>query len=384
MGNPFPIRPGKKEQRKLNIQTRLQEAAEERGLTVHWAPITLPAESRTRYAQWIAAGRHATMGQLARAIDVRQDPTQRLAWARSVMLLSAPHAFPDPGVPVGGVRSGQVGRIFWFREQDYIRLLIEPHLEVLKALCYQLGGRCSDYIDQGPLPFRSYAALSGLGWIGRNGMLLNQSQGSYLTLAVLLTNQEIAAPPLYPNRCGTCQRCLQGCPTNALLGDGTLDAWRCTSYWTTQHRDLIPPERWEGLGDWVYGCDICQSVCPWNERAATFWQGYQPEPDLVHPDLTDFLTLSEQAFQQKYLGSSFERSGRIRMARNALIVLANTHDPSHLPLVRLAAQDINPLLRATAAHALARLGDRSTVANLQHDPSELVRKEAHSALASVA
>lgn len=360
----------------MDPKQALQEAAEARGFIVAWAPATLPPQVMTGYTQWIAAGHQATMGQLTRAIDVRLEPTKRLAWAKSIMVLAAPHAFPDPDAPGGGVRIGQVGRIFWLREQDYTRLLVEPQLEELKALCYKLGGRCSDYVDQGPLSFRSHAAMAGLGWIGHNGMLIHQNRGTYLTLAVLLTSFEIESAPFYPNRCGHCRLCECSCPTGALLGDGTLDAGRCTSYWTTQHRDLIPFALWEGIGNWVYGCDVCQAVCPWNSKADAFWQGYKPEPELAHPNLADFFTLSEGDFTRTYARSSFERSGRARMARNALIVLANTKDPAYLPLARLAAQDVNPLVRATAVWALLKLGDMPTALKLLKDPSAMVQHEA--------
>jgi epoxyqueuosine reductase len=364
----------------MDARETLQKEAEERGFTVTWAPVTLPREVKTRYKQWIANGQQATMGQLMRAVDVRLAPDQRLAWAKSVMVLAVPHAFPDPGIPAGGVRIGLVGRLFWLREQDYTRLLVDPHLEALKDLCYKLGGRCSDYIDQGPLSLRSYAASSGLGWIGRNAMLLNQQNGSYLTLAVLLTSFEVELPPFYPNRCGQCQLCVSSCPTGALLGDGTLNAGRCISYWTTQHRDLIPFEMWEGIGNWLYGCDICQTVCPWNRKSEAFWQEYRAEAELAHPDLTDFFLLSEMELKQKYLRSAFERSGRTHITRNALIVLANTNDPSYLSLIRLAAQDQNPLIRATAAWALLKLGDPQMAAKLLNDPSEMVRREAQQAI----
>lgn len=358
----------------------LQQEAEARGFVVGWAPLELPEPVKERYRQWIAAGQQAMMGQLARTLEVRLAPRERLAWAQSVMVLAAPHAFPDPGVPAGGVRLGRVGRIFWLREQEYIRLLLEPHLEELKELCYKLGGRCRDYIDYGPLSFRSFAALSGLGWIGRNGMLLQPARGSYLTLALLLTSFEIEPALPHLDRCGSCTQCVKDCPTGALLGDGVLDANRCTSYWTTQHPDLIPVERWAGLGNWLYGCDICQEVCPWNQKAEMFWQGYQPEAELAYPDLTDFLTLSEVAFQAKYARSSFERTGRSRMARNTLIVLSNTQDPAYLPLIRQGAQDPSPLVRASVAWALVRMKDNHAVEPLLDDSSAMVQREARHAL----
>ncbi len=361
-------------------RTILQREAEARGFLVAWAPIQLPREVQARYERWIAAGYEAAMGELARAVEVRFNPWERLAWAKSVMVLAAPHAYPDPGVPPGGVRVGRVGRVFWVREYDFIRRLIEPHLEDLKRLCTKLGVRCLDYIHQGPLSLRSYAAWAGLGWVGRNGMLIRPGVGSYLTLALLLTSLEVEQPPPYQNHCGACRLCVRRCPTGALLGDGLLDANRCTSYWTTKHPDFIPPEVWDRVGLWVFGCDECQTVCPWNADAHNVWAEYAPDPELAHPNLEDFLTLPTPAFQAKYKGSAFERFGRVRMARNALIVLANTRDPAYIPLVRCGTEDRSALVRATAVWALTRLGGIRHVERLRQDPDPRVRREVQRAL----
>lgn len=358
----------------------LQKAAEARGFVVAWAPVDLPDAVVDRYLTWIASRRHAGLGQLARAVEVRLAPRSRLAWARSALVLAAPHAFPDPGPPPGGVRIGRVGRIFWVREQDYIQRRVQPELERLKEMCHRLGGRCRDYVEQGPLSFRSYGVLAGLGWIGRNGMLIHPRLGSYLTLAVVLTSFDVAPVSVSPPRCGRCQLCVERCPTNALFGDGTLDANRCIAYWTTQHLDLIPVELWDALGFWLFGCDACQDVCPWSPEVNHFWEGYKPDPELAHPDMTDFLTLSNRAFAQKYAQSAFERAGRARMARNALVVLANTRDPGYLSLVRLGRLDPSPLVRATAAWALVRLGGRMDAERLLSDPDPRVRREARRAL----
>ncbi|GAX91285.1 epoxyqueuosine reductase [Effusibacillus lacus] len=358
----------------------LQQAAEERGFTVGWAPVDLPPSVLNRYHQWIVNGRQAGMGQLARNVEVRLAPRTRLAWARSVLVLAASHAFPDPGKPRGGMRIGRVGRVFWIREQDYIQRRVQPHLEELKEICHHLGGRCRDYVEQGPLSFRSYGELAGLGWIGRNGMLIHPQRGSFFTLAVLLTSFDVEAAPEHPFRCGHCINCISQCPTGALLEDGVVDANRCVSYWTTQHLDLIPVEVWEGMGRWVAGCDECQDVCPWTPKERKFWEGYEPDPELAYPDLSDFLTLSTQHFLNKYAQSAFERVGRPRMARNALIVLANTRDSSYLPLVRQGCVDPSPLVRATTARALVRIGGRKEVERLLSDPEPLVCEEARQAL----
>lgn len=342
--------------------------------------------------------------------ETRLEPVRRFPWARSVLVLAAPHAYPDPGVPEGGVRLGRVARYAWVR--DY-HAMIGPHLEALEALAVQLGVQAKGYVDHGPLSERSYAALGGLGWVGRSAMLMRMGEGTYLTLAVLLTGVGVAPPtPLdgpaaqreevspgqingpsvrlvrgafkvgwedvYPNRCGRCTRCVAACPTNALLGDGTLDSGRCVSYWTIEHRGLIPAGLWPSIGDWLFGCDLCQEVCPWNRKAREFWQGFRPEPELAHPDLEEFFSLSSHAFARRYAGTVFLRPGRTRMARNALIVLANRKE--HLSLVRKAAQDVNPIVRATAARALVSFEDWDRVSALCNDPDPLVAEEARAVL----
>jgi epoxyqueuosine reductase len=358
----------------VQVAETLEQAAQEQGFLTAWAGLDLPQETQQRYRDWVAEGRQAQMAYLAQNLEIRLNPPQRFAWARSVLVLAAPHAYPPPPKPPGGLRLGRVARYAWVR--DY-HLLIAPHLQALERLAQSLGLEAKGYVDTGPLSERSYAALGGLGWIGRNAMLMRMGEGTYLTLAVLLTSlppTRLEAP--YPNRCGTCTRCVVGCPTGALLGDGTMDSRLCISYWTIEHRGLIPAELWAGMGDWLFGCDVCQEVCPWNRKARSFWQDFIPEPELAYPNLEDYFYLSSKAFERKYAGTVFLRPGRTRMARNALVVLANLGNPDYLPLVRHAAQDVNPVVRATAAQALARLGDLEALWPLRQDPEPQVAEVA--------
>jgi epoxyqueuosine reductase len=298
----------------------------------------------------------------------RFHPRRRFPWAKSALLLYAPYAYPDPGLPPGGLRRGRVARYAWVR--DY-HLLLGAVLGELEGVARGLGLPAKGYVDHGPLPERTLAALSGTGWIGRSGYFLSQAFGVHAFLGVLLTPLEVEAPPLHQNRCGRCTRCLAACPTGALLGDGTLDARRCVSYLTIEHKGLIPPSLWPGIGDWLFGCDLCGEACPW-ERFGKVWRGFRPEPGLAHPDLLDFFRLSGRAFQRKYAGTAFLRAGRARMARNALIVLF------HLGLgERLfweAAQDPSPLVRRTALQALHLLG--KPLDPFLKDPDPRVREEA--------
>lgn len=342
-----------------------------------WAGLDLPQETQQRYRDWLAEGKQAGMAYLPRHLETRLNPSQRFGWARSVLVLAAPHAYPPPPKPPGGLRLGRVARYAWVR--DYHRL-IQPHLEALEHLAQRLGLQTKGYVDTGPLSERSYAALGGLGWIGRNAMLMRMGEGTYLTLALLLTSLEAPPSEPYPNRCGRCSRCVAHCPTQALLGDGTLDSRRCISYWTIEHRGPIPEGLWAGIGDWLLGCDICQEVCPWNRKAQSFWEGFTPEPELAYPNLEDFFYLSSKAFERQYAGTVFLRPGRTRMARNALVVLANLGNPDYLPLVRRGAQDVNPVVRATAAQALARLGDLDAIGPLRRDPEPQVARLAQGLL----
>jgi epoxyqueuosine reductase QueG len=286
------------------------------------------------------------------------------------------------------VRAGRVGRRFWVREPDpfLVKRLFEPDVVALKELAHRLGMRARDTIEQGPLPLNLYAVSSGTFWRGRNAMPLSQAHGGRVTLACLLTDEPAPAPALPADRCGSCRRCVATCPTGALLGDGRVDLNRCVSYWTTRHQDVLPLEWWPAIGSWLFGCDLCQDVCPWTvraERAARTWPGFRAEAELAHPDLADFLTLAGAAFARKYASTAFERAGRTRMARNALVVLANAGDPAHRDLLRLAAGDAAPLVRATAGQALAVTGDRPAAERLLADPDATVRSAVRTALESV-
>ncbi|MEA2359753.1 MAG: epoxyqueuosine reductase [Solirubrobacteraceae bacterium] len=365
----------------------LQREAQALGFVVAWAPVELPQAWKDGYHEWVAERRNAGLGHLARALEVRLDPTARFAWARSAMVLAAPHAYADPGAPPDGVRPGRVARRFWVREPDPFTLkrLLEPSIEALKDAASQLGVRCRDYIDQGPLPVNLYAVSSGAFWRGRNAMPNHPLLGTFVTLTCLLTDLEVAAPDEHPDRCGSCTTCVDSCPTGALLGDRRVDLNRCISYWTTSHQGPIPPEMWDDVGDWVLGCDTCQDVCPWNGRGPApprAWRGFEAEPQLAHPDLRDPIAMSTTAFARAYADSGFERLGRPRIARNALVVLANTRHPDAVDLATLATRDTAPLVRATAARALVRLGRRDAAAGLLADADAMVRGEAELALGS--
>lgn len=354
----------------------LEEAARERGFQVAWVPLEGLEAAEPRFRAWLAAGRHGGMAYLEREVEVRFRPQRRFPWAQSALLLFAPYAYEDPGVPPGGLRVGRVARYAWVR--DY-HLLLGEALGWLVEVARGLGVEARGYVDHGPLPERALAVLSGAGWVGRSGMFLSQAFGVHAFVGVLLTALAVEERPLHPFRCGRCTRCLSACPTGALLGDGTLDAGRCVSYLTVEHKGFIPPSLWPGMGDWLLGCDGCTEVCPW-ERFGQVWRGFAPDPELAHPDLRDFFRLSGRAFLRKYGTTAFARPGRARMARNALIVLSNLGLGEGL--IAEAAEDPSPLVRRTALHALFRMG--RPVEGFLRDKDPGIRQEALALLGEAA
>lgn len=366
----------------------LQREAQRHGFIVSWAPVALPDAWRESYSRWIDEHRNAGVGQLARGLETRLDPQERFSWAQSVMVLTLPHAYPDPGVPEDGLRIGRVARRFWVKEPEpfFLKRLLEPSIDALKQRAQELDVRTRDYVDQGPLPGNLYAVRSGRFWRGRNAMPISPQLGTRITLASLLTDlpfDEQDAAPEHPDRCGSCTRCVDTCPTGALLGDRRIDLNLCVSFWTSTHQGLIPEDMWDGIGPWLLGCDVCQDVCPWNwkpERAEWAWQAFAPDAELVHPRLDDLIRLPAEEFSRRFADSAFERLGRARVVRNALIVLANSGDAEAPRLVREAADDDAPLVRATAARALVRMGNRGRADQLARDPDPLVRAEALNAL----
>ena len=352
----------------MEARPLLEEALRERGLLYAWAPLAIPEEAEGRFRRFLAEGRHGGMAYLERGVEARFHLEHRFPWARSALVVFAPYAYPDPGVPKGGIRVGRVARYAWVR--DY-HLVLGEEVRALEGLARSLGVEAKGYVDHGPIPERTLAALTGIGWIGKSGMFLSQGFGVHAFIGVLLTSLEVEAPFPHPGRCGRCTRCLVSCPTGALLGDGTLDARVCVSYLTVEHKGFIPPALWPGMGEWLLGCDLCQEVCPW-ERFGKVWRGFRPEPELAHPNLEEFFRLSGRAFQRKFGDTAFARPGSARMARNALIVLSNLGLGEDL--LREAAQDPHPLVRRTALHALFRAG--LGIEGFLRDPDEGIRAEA--------
>ena len=274
--------------------------------------------------RWLAAGYAGSMTYLHRQAAKRKDPRSIMPEARSALVTLTNYCHETPPVSAGR-GPARVAQYAW--STDYHRV-IGQRLERLAAEVTTLapGSRSRSYVDAGPVPERELAQRAGLGWIGKNTMLINPAIGSLTFIGTVLTDAELEPDaPFDADRCGTCRACLDACPTAAFPSPYTLDARRCISFLTIEHRGAFTTEQREQVGDWLFGCDICQDVCPWNVRFARASRDpdLAPRPETVRPDLHALVCIDDVAFETRFGETAFERSGADGMRRNAQAVLDN-------------------------------------------------------------
>ena len=343
-------------------------AAEARrlGFTLFGVTTPDPPPHYPVFERWLAAGHHGEMAYLAseRSRLRRSDPRQIMPECQSIIVLGMHYApsSPLPEWGVGpGVRGVPRGRIAAYAWGDDYHDLIPPRLEALAAFISFLTGRlvsARGYSDAGPLLERDLAQRAGLGWIGKNTCLISPRHGSSFFLAELLLDLPLPPdPPFSFDRCGACTRCIDACPTGCILPDRTLDARRCLSYLTIELKELPPPDLRPAVKDWVFGCDICQQVCPWNRFATPAADpALQPRPGLPAPTLATELALTPEEFRQKFKGSPVKRAKRRGYLRNVALALGNSGDPAAAPALQRCLQEQEELLvREAAEWALGRL-----------------------------
>jgi epoxyqueuosine reductase len=311
--------------------------------------------------EWLARGYAGEMGYLTRRVEERVDPRRLLPGARSLVMVGLVY---DPGErrPAAAER-GALAR--YAGGEDYHDVLGERLRALGTALEPLAGGPVAmrAYVDTGPVSERVFAAYAGLGWIGKNTCLIHPRLGSYLFLGALLTDLALAPDEREPDHCGSCRACLDACPTQAFVAPYVLDATRCISYLTIEARGGVPFELREAFGDLVYGCDICQEVCPWNTRERRSVppdpQGLRarlaPRPEWAAPALAWLLDLHEDAWRVATRRTALRRAKYRGLMRNALVAAGNSGDASLAPHVRRHAEAADPLLAEHARWALERL-----------------------------
>ncbi len=349
------------------------------------APVGSPP-TYPHFLRWLEKGYHATMAYMERRKEERRDVRSLLPDARSVIVAGISYFVPSPPQKEPTELVGQVARYAWGLDyHEVVRRKLEALLDYLRALLgEEVRGKA--YVDTGPILERDFAVQAGLGWFGKNTCLINPRIGSYLFLGELLVNVVLEPDPPFPcNHCGKCIRCLVACPTGALVAPYELDASRCISYLTIELRGSIPRPLRPLIGTWVFGCDICQEVCPWNRRAKpTTEEAFQSRP-WAAPELLSLLTLTEEEFRERFRNSPLKRAKRSGLVRNACVAVGNLRETRAVPLLaQLLHNDPDPIVREHAAWALGRIGTPSALQALQEaaerETDETVRQEIELAL----
>ncbi len=317
-----------------------------------------------RFSQWLAAGYAGQMHYLPDRAEAAADPQFVLDGARSIVMLAMNYRISDAQPPQPG--QGRVSRYAWGGDyHDLIRSRLTQLGDWLRDRCPTAQVR--GVVDTAPLLEREFAQLAGLGWIGKNTLLLNKQLGSWFFLAALLTDVELQFDaPHETDHCGTCRACLDACPTGAFVDAYVLDARRCISYLTIELREPIPEPLRERVGDWLFGCDVCQDVCPWNHRAPLSQEvAFQPADGMNPIDLIALFDLDEAAFRARFRHSPLWRAKRRGLLRNAAIVLGNQRDTAALPALERGLHDDEPLVREACAWAIERIqaASQSTVSS---------------------
>jgi len=316
------------------------------------------------YRAWLAQGYHGKMGYMARPdrVERRNEPAKILPGVRSIVCVGLNYYPGPPPAQLGNALSrGRISNYAW--GLDYHGLMTDRLEELAAFIDAQTEKRVAHraYVDTGPVLERAYAARAGLGFIGKNTCLIHPRLGSWLFLGELLLDLE-----LEPSSgeigvdCGACQRCLEACPTGALVAPRVLDARRCISYLTIELKGPIPRKLRPLMDNWIYGCDLCQAVCPWQRFARLTGERslHAASPDRAAPLLPDLVGMSEEAFRRRFKDTPILRIGRRRLLRNVTVALGNQGDEQAAPALAAALADAEPLVRGHAAWALGRIGGR--------------------------
>jgi len=338
-------------------------------------PYANEARDAVRFEEWVREGRSGSMHYLQRTDDAGQLVRARVGnlfpWARSaVVCFAGYHAAQPRSMEAAKAGAGWIARYAWSsrvdadgvrRPSDYHKVL-RKRLRTLEARMHAEFGEfeARAYVDTGPVVERALAEATGVGWTGKNTCLIHPRLGSYGFLAVLIasleTEKEEVPAALQPDRCGSCRRCLEACPTGALDAPYQMDAARCIAYLTIEHRGPIAPELMEGMGRQVFGCDICQDVCPWNRRAPVSADPeLTPRPELVNPALNWLAAMNEAEFERQFNGLPVRRAGFEGLRRNVAIAMGNSGQRQFAPRLEEWAEAADEGLRAAARWAIHQL-----------------------------
>jgi epoxyqueuosine reductase len=323
------------------------------------------------FVEWVDAGRAGEMkylesrtetGELRRASAANAAP-----WVRSMVVCALNYSADKPySVDATDPQRGWISRYAW-GSQDYHDALL-PRLRQVEAVIQRDAAErghaveTRSYVDTGPILERVYARHAGIGWIGKNTCIIHQQMGSWLFLGVILTSLELPADTAAPDRCGSCTRCIDACPTQAIVAPGKLDARLCIAYLTIEKRGTVPEQLRPAMGHHIFGCDICQDVCPWNNKAGnalpTSLPEFQPQEQLYHPDLRWLARMDEETYRRTFRGSPVKRAKYAGLRRNVAIAMGNSGNKEFVSDLQQLAGGSDPMIAEHADWAIKKLGSK--------------------------
>jgi epoxyqueuosine reductase len=320
------------------------------------------------FVEWVDAGRAGEMKYLETRTEAgdlrRSSATNAAPWVRSMVVCALNYSADKPySVEATDPQRGWISRYAW-GSKDYHDALL-PRLKQVEAAIKQLAGdrgmtiETRSYVDTGPILERVYARHAGIGWIGKNTCIIHPKLGSWLFLGVILTSLDLPTDTATPDRCGSCTRCIDACPTNAIVAPGKLDARLCIAYLTIEKRGTVPEELRSEMGHHIFGCDICQDVCPWNNKAGnappTSLPEFQPQEQLYHPELRWLAQMDEETYRRVFRGSPVKRTKYSGLKRNVAIAMGNSGNPEFVADLRKLAGESDPVVAEHAAWAITKL-----------------------------
>jgi epoxyqueuosine reductase len=330
------------------------------------SPVRLPPHEES-FARWLRNRYHGNLAYMEQTELLRRDPSLLVPWAVSIISVGMNYYTPFKRRTQPERGRGWISRYAW--GDDYHEI-IRDKLEALLMFLREIGGETVEgraFVDSAPILERDFAGTAGIGWIGKNTQLISPKKGSWFFLGELFTSLPLAYDRAIRDRCGQCNLCLKACPTGAFVGPYLLDARRCISYLTIELKGFIPRHLRPLIGNHIFGCDICQEVCPYNVKASsTDEPSYLPRQGLYAPDLIALLSMDREEFRRRFRGSPIVRAKRGGFLRNVAVALGNNAGPEAVPALIKALNDEEPLVRGHVAWALGRIGTSEGLAVLRN------------------
>ncbi len=346
------------ESTKKDIRERIREKAKEAGFCTTGFASAIPNDDRAaNLAEYVEAGHYGDMAWMPNTLERRQTPQGLWPDVKSVIVLGTSYA---PGFdPTDIFKQSDRGAISCYAQgTDYHDMIKKRLKQVARWLVGETSCELKVFNDTAPVMEKPLAQQAGLGWQGKHTNLVSKKFGSWMFLGEIYTTLDLTPDVSHTDRCGSCDKCLNACPTDAFIDAGKIDARHCITYLTIEYRDDIPEELMERMGNHIYGCDDCLSACPWNKFAEPHNEPkFFPRAETQAMRLTDLIALDDETFRKIFSGSPVKRTGRDRMVRNALIALGNSGYPSKVGNIKALLDDEAPVVRHAAAWALKKLND---------------------------